>query len=127
MLMATGGSQLPDGEAAMKVAIRRAGISSLVLFFLLALPLTINSSVAYAQQAKPTGFPDAPGRDVLLGRCFQCHGDAIWRDHRQDQRGWEGVLYRMVGRGALWTEQEIGTMAGYLGAVYGTPSGKAQK
>ena len=87
-----------------------------------ALPLT-----AGAQQAKPTGFPDAPGRDVLLGRCFQCHSDGMWRDHRQDRRGWEGVLYRMVGRGALWTEEEINTMAGYLGATYSTQPGKSSK
>jgi hypothetical protein len=87
-----------------------------------ALPLA-----AHAQQAKPIGFPDAPGRDMLLGRCFQCHGDGMWRDHRQDRRGWESVLYRMVGRGALWTEDEIHTMAGYLAAVYGPPAGKASK
>ena len=74
---------------------------------------------AGAQQSKPVGFPDAPGRDTTLTLCFQCHSDAMFRDHRQDRRGWEAVLYRMVGRGALWTEEEINTMAGYLGAVYG--------
>lgn len=82
---------------------------------------------AWAQQAKPIGFPDAPGRDLLLGRCFQCHGDGMWRDHRQDRRGWEAVLYRMVGRGALWTEEEINTMAGYLGTIYGPRAGAASK
>ncbi|MGH8634998.1 MAG: hypothetical protein ACRET7_12815, partial [Burkholderiales bacterium] len=87
--------------------------------FLLVLLLSVLPLAAHAQQAKPIGFPDGPGRDVLLGRCFHCHGDGMWRDHRQDRRGWEGVLYRMVGRGALWTEDEINTMAGYLNAVYG--------
>ena len=96
--------------------------SFLLAVLLGALPLT-----AGAQQAKPTGFPDAPGRDVLLGRCFQCHSDGMWRDHRQDRRGWEGVLYRMVGRGALWTEEEINTMAGYLGATYSTQPGKSSR
>ena len=82
---------------------------------------------AGAQQAKSIGFPDAPGRDLLLGRCFQCHADTMWRDHRQDRRGWESVLYRMVGRGALWTEDEINTMAGYLGTVYGPGAGQSAK
>lgn len=95
--------------------------------FLLVLLLSALSSVSQAQQAKPIGFPEAPGRDLLLGRCFQCHGDGMWRDHRQDRRGWEGVLYRMVGRGALWTEEEINTMAGYLNAVYGTQAGRVAK
>ena len=90
----------------------------LVVFLLGALSALIPVA-AGAQQAKPIGFPDGPGRDLLLGRCFQCHGDTMWRDHRQDRKGWEGTLYRMVGRGALWTEDEINTMAGYLASVYG--------
>ena len=81
--------------------------------------LALAPVTAAAQQAKPVGFPDAPGRETTLKLCFQCHGDSMWRDHRQDRRGWEGTLYRMVGRGALWTEEEINTMAGYLGAAYG--------
>jgi len=40
-------------------------------------------------------------------------------DHRQDRKGWEGTLYRMVGRGALWSEEDIKAMADYLAAVYG--------
>ena len=77
---------------------------------------------AFAQRAAPTGFPDAPGKDVLVAKCFQCHAPAMWQDHRQDRRGWEGVLYRMVGRGALWTEDEIRTMAEYLAASYPRPA-----
>jgi mono/diheme cytochrome c family protein len=78
------------------------------------------SSTAMAQQ-KPAaiGFPDGPGKETLLGKCFQCHGPGMWMDHRQDRRGWEGVLYRMVGRGALWSEEEIKSMADYLAAHYG--------
>ncbi len=93
----------------------------------LALALALAPCTAGAQQAKPIGFPDGPGRDILLGQCFQCHGDTMWRDHRQDRRGWDGVLYRMVGRGALWTEEDINTMSGYLATVYGLPAGKASK
>jgi len=76
------------------------------------------ASSAVAQRAKPAGFPDAPGKEVLVAKCFQCHAPTMWQDHRQDRRGWESVLYRMVGRGALWTEDEIGTMAGYLATAY---------
>ena len=92
-----------------------------------ALALALAPCASGAQQAKPIGFPDAPGRDLTLRLCFQCHADTMWRDHRQDRRGWEGVLYRMVGRGALWSEDEINAMAGYLVAVYGPPAGTAAK
>ena len=75
---------------------------------------------AFAQQTAkpPPGFPDAPGKDVLLSKCFQCHGPNMFMGLRTDRRGWESVLYRMVGRGALWTEEEIKAMADYLAAVY---------
>jgi hypothetical protein len=94
--------------------MRQSGKSVLaVLVCGLLLPMT-----ASAQRAKPAGFPDAPGKEVLLAKCFQCHAPTMWQDNRQDRRGWESVLYRMVGRGALWTEDEIKTMADYLAAAY---------
>ena len=71
-----------------------------------------------SERAAP-GFPDAPGKDALVAKCFQCHGPSMWMAQRQDRRAWESTLYRMVGRGALWTEDEIKAMADYLGPVYG--------
>ncbi|HEY6360805.1 MAG TPA: hypothetical protein VIX63_06850 [Vicinamibacterales bacterium] len=64
-------------------------------------------------------LPDGPGKDVLVARCFQCHAQTMWNDLRQDRKAWEGVLYRMVGRRALWTEAEINAMADYLARVRG--------
>ena len=79
------------------------------------------STPALAQRGKPpaaVGFPDAPGKEVLLEKCFQCHTPGMWMDQRQDRRAWESAIYRMIGRGALWTEEEIKAMADYLGKVY---------
>jgi len=75
-----------------------------------------------AQEAKPEAReagPQQPGRVIVLSKCFQCHTDAMFRDQRQDRRAWEATIYRMVGRGALWTPEEIKLMADYLGAEYG--------
>src|SRR4051812_16725514 len=87
------------------------------------------SQAAFAQQQAPKapGFPDAPGKETLLAKCFQCHTPAMWMDQRQDRRAWESTLYRMVGRGALWSEEEIKAMADYLGAVYSRGTGKGTK
>jgi hypothetical protein len=82
------------------------------------------STVRAAEQAS-TGFVDGPGKDLLMSKCFQCHGEKMWKDLKQDRRRWEGVLYRMVGRGALWTEEEINTMAVYLATGFGPQSDKA--
>ena len=69
---------------------------------------------AHAQSAAPS-----PGRDLVQAKCFQCHTDTMFRDGRQDRRAWEAAIYRMVGRGGLWTSDEIKTMADYLGADFG--------
>jgi mono/diheme cytochrome c family protein len=88
--------------------------------FLLAASLASAAAVfavlAFAQDAGP----QHPGRVVVLSKCFQCHTDAMFRDQRQDRRAWEATVYRMVGRGALWTPEEIKLMADYLGAEYAT-------
>jgi mono/diheme cytochrome c family protein len=69
---------------------------------------------AIAQESGPS-----PGRNMVISKCFQCHTDAMFRDQRQDVRAWEAAIYRMVGRGGLWTEEEIETMAEYLGNEFG--------
>ena len=58
--------------------------------------------------------PAADGKEILTRKCFQCHQASMWSSLRGDRKSWEGVLYRMVGRGALWTEAEINAMADFL-------------
>jgi mono/diheme cytochrome c family protein len=72
----------------------------------------------------PAEAPQPPGKALLAAKCFQCHTDAMFRDQRQDRRAWEATLYRMVGRGALWTRDEINAMADYLATDYGPQSPK---
>ena len=89
-------------------------ICRLALFALVAAPLLAASASA---QQRPTGA------ELIASKCFQCHSQAMWQDQRQDTKSWEANLYRMVGRGALWTSEEIKLMAEYLGANFG-PAGK---
>ncbi|HEY7245022.1 MAG TPA: hypothetical protein VH678_14200 [Xanthobacteraceae bacterium] len=77
------------------------------------------TSGAAAQEHGPQGGAQHPGRAVMMSKCFQCHTDAMFRDQRQDRRAWEAAIYRMVGRGGLWTGEEIKLMADYLGSELG--------
>jgi cytochrome c5 len=77
------------------------------------------AGAAPAQAARPAALPDGPGKDVLMKKCFQCHQMSMWSTLQQDRRAWEGVIYRMIGRGALWTPEEITAMADYLTRVKG--------
>ena len=86
--------------------------------------LSLCGAAAAQQKPAPVGFPDAPGKEVLVSKCFQCHAPTMWMDQRQDRRAWESALYRMIGRGALWTPDEIRQMADYLGNTYGPMSGR---
>jgi cytochrome c5 len=63
--------------------------------------------------------PGGPGREIVQRKCAQCHAATMWTALRQDRRAWESTLYRMVGRGALWTPEEINSMADYLAQIRG--------
>ena len=80
-------------------------------------------AVVWAEDKPPAGADAShPGKALLATKCFQCHTDTMFRDLRQDRRAWESTLYRMIGRGALWTEDEVKTMADYLATEYGPQS-----
>jgi len=69
--------------------------------------------------AAPASAQQPKGAELINTKCFQCHTQAMWQDQRQDAKAWEANLYRMVGRGALWTTEEIKLMAEFLGANFG--------
>jgi mono/diheme cytochrome c family protein len=94
-------------------------IRNTVITALTCAPLMVLVAPAGAQQPAA-----ANGADLVAAKCGQCHATGMWQDQRQDARAWEANLYRMVGRGALWTTDEIKAMAEYLGRDFG-PSAPA--
>src|SRR5262245_27762919 len=98
----------------MKSAIRAA-------FFVFATALVSASGAAPGQTPAPAPAAGSasPGREILQRKCFQCHQPSMFAALRQDRKGWESTLYRMVGRGALWTEAEISAMAAFLADTRG--------
>jgi hypothetical protein len=84
-----------------------------VLAALIGLPLLWSTSASAQQPAENKGL------GMIRDKCFQCHTQSMWQDQRLDARGWEATLYRMVGRGALWTTDEIKAMAEYLATDFG--------
>ncbi len=73
----------------------------------------------YGENSRPApGSPQA-AEALFNSKCFQCHGDVYWQNVRRDRKEWTGIIYRMVGRGAQWTEEEINIMAEYLAQTRG--------
>jgi cytochrome c5 len=98
--------------------IRTAALGFVLAFSLVL--LTTPADARAAGQAAQTNAPaEGAGKEILQRKCFQCHQASMWSSLRQDRKAWEGVLYRMVGRGALWTEDEIKAMADFLGQTRG--------
>ena len=91
----------------------RQGVSAALAFASLLLAAAAHGQDGTQQSAQH------PGHGVVMSKCFQCHTDAMFRDQRQDRRGWEAAIYRMIGRGGLWTSEEINLMADYLGSDFG--------
>ena len=87
------------------------------LWVLACAPMLAFAAPAGAQQ-QPAPAPPK-GAELVATKCAQCHTSSMWQDQRQDARAWEANLYRMVGRGALWTTEEIKLMADYLTTDFG--------
>src|SRR5262245_12467679 len=97
--------------------IRIAALAFVLVFSLVSLSTHVDARSG--GQAAPAAPAEAAGKEILQRKCFQCHQASMWSSLRQDRKAWEGVLYRMVGRGALWTEDEIKAMADFLGQTRG--------
>jgi cytochrome c5 len=105
--------------------LNRAAFLLCASLFAASWPVRAQTADAQAKPPPPAQPTDA-GKEILTRKCFQCHAATMWSPLRQDRKAWEGVLYRMVGRGALWTEDEIKAMADFLARVNG-PAPAAQK
>jgi len=89
------------------------------LLLCLSVVSTARAQNAAAPPQAPATAAQTSGQQVLQRKCAQCHAATMWTALRQDHRAWEATLYRMVGRGALWTPEEINAMADYLTQIRG--------
>ena len=69
------------------------------------------SAPTYATQ---NVLPDAPGRDITVKLCANCHAAETVASVRHTPDGWREVMARMVTAGAKGTEQELETVFQYL-------------
>ena len=63
-------------------------------------------------------LPEAPGRDVTMKVCGNCHSSETVASARHSRDGWRDVITRMEAAGAKGTEQELATVLDYLSAQF---------
>ena len=63
-------------------------------------------------------LPEAPGRDITVKLCGNCHAAETVASVRHTPEGWREVIARMVAAGAKGTEQELETVFQYLSTQF---------
>ncbi len=74
---------------------------------------TLGVMVSAASAADDTGLPDAPGKDVTLAICTQCHGADLFIDPRPADE-WAMVVTMMIGNGMAVSDEEYQVVMDYL-------------
>jgi competence protein ComEA len=70
-------------------------------------------------------LPEAPGRDLTVKLCGNCHAADTVASTRHTRDGWREVIDRMVAAGAKGTEQELATVLEYLTTQFPAQEQKA--
>jgi competence ComEA-like helix-hairpin-helix protein len=70
-------------------------------------------------------LPDAPGRDITVRLCANCHAAETVASVRHTPEGWRDVIAKMVAAGAEGTEQELETVLQYLSTQFPVEAQKA--
>ena len=78
-----------------------------------------------AMLAAQNVLPDAPGRDVTVKVCANCHAAETVASVRHTPEGWRDVIAKMVAAGAEGTEQELETVLQYLSTQFPAEAQKA--
>jgi competence protein ComEA len=63
-------------------------------------------------------LPEAPGRDITVKLCGNCHSAETVASVRLSPQGWREVIARMVAAGAKGTEQELETVFQYVSTQF---------
>lgn len=92
----------------MTVAVIRTCVSA-VLGIILASVVSFGATL-FAQGQ----LPDAPGKDVTVRVCSQCHEPQRAASVRLTRDAWEAVLEKMVGLGMRATDDELKQILEYL-------------
>jgi cytochrome c5 len=83
--------------------------------------LTTHFGPGAAQPAKVAiALPAGPGKDLVETRCAVCHDLERVAVIKRPRQHWPAIVANMVARGATATPEEVGAIATYLAAQFGS-------
>jgi competence protein ComEA len=71
-------------------------------------------SMAQAQAAPNSMLPDAPGKQVVVAKCTQCHGQEMFALARKTPDDWDQTITKMTTNGLVITDEEYDVIMDYL-------------
>ncbi len=78
-------------------------------------------------QADPTaGMPDGPGKAITIATCTKCHSITNITGAHKDRDGWTATITKMVGYGAVGSDDDFGAILDYVTKYYGLDAPPAQ-
>jgi len=87
--------------------------------------LVAGSGSTGAMRAAQDVLPDAPGKDITVKVCANCHAAETVASVRHTPEGWRDVIAKMVAAGAEGTEQELESVFQYLSTQFPVEAQKA--
>lgn len=69
-------------------------------------------------------LPDGPGKAIVVKACTSCHtiGNIVKKRGSEDE--WADTVSKMIGRGAILTDDDADTLVEYLATHYGPSAPK---
>ena len=95
------------------------GIFRSLFFFSVYLVFTASTSAQQPQQQKEheqqhLELPAGPGKDTLVRLCSKCHSPNQVIANGRNRQSWEDTVAKMVGLGAVGTDEEFTEILDYL-------------
>lgn len=71
--------------------------------------------IAHAQTSDPASMlPDGPGKQVVVAKCTQCHGQEMFALSRKTPDDWDQTITKMTSNGLVITDEEYEVIMDYL-------------
>jgi competence ComEA-like helix-hairpin-helix protein len=107
----------------IRVDLRRSRVTGPAVLALLASAGTLKALGSPGfNDRRPQDLPDGQGRATVQRLCdSSCHGIERFADERRTRARWFETIGEMQDRGAILSDDEVKTVAGYLGAHLGVP------
>jgi competence ComEA-like helix-hairpin-helix protein len=112
--------QIPTSAELSRILVLACGVAAIA-----AIVVAPFSSKAAQKSPAPTdagALPDGPGKAIVIKACLSCHDAQKITSFRGSEDDWADEVNKMIGRGAILSDDDVDQVVDYLAAHFG-PAG----